>query len=87
MAAQAAVRVGVHVQTARVREAGGGAALVGGRPDALARGLKTLVNCFIQGIFAKFEVVYSRRRLLLALNFAKVCLKLYSYLFVFMQLT
>ena len=42
VAAQASVGVRVHVQTARVREAGGGAALVGGRPDVLARGLNTL---------------------------------------------
>ena len=38
MAAQASVGVCVHVQTARVREAGGGAALVGGRPDVLGGG-------------------------------------------------
>ena len=38
VAAEAAVWVCVHVQTARVREAGGGAALVGGRPDVLGGG-------------------------------------------------
>ena len=44
VAAEAAVRVRVHVQTARVREAGGGAALVGGGPYVLARGLHTFIN-------------------------------------------
>ena len=38
VAAEAAVGVCVHVQAARVREAGGGAALVGGGPDVLGGG-------------------------------------------------